>query len=165
MSSNTDGPETYELGVICDGRPIRGTLEPSHPERRAYCARLEFLPQGYVNPMTPWQKPQAEALWIAHPYSRRHWQALGREQGAPADEPVTQQMIADDGRVLDVEALTVEGRTLGEFGAHVKVTLGCSYCGLDYQWRMDVLAPYLDTLRHAGWEEVSLSALGAILST
>lgn len=162
---------SYEVLVYCDGRPLRAMTEPSHPERRAYVARFEYHAAGEHRLALPAHGPGLclpgcvtdEDMWVPLPWSRRRYNAQ-RSADVEVSEPPVCETIGEDGTPLDVESIVSAGDMERLSGSHLKATLRCSVCGLDLQMRMDRLSPYLDALRHAGWGEVSLPAIGAIVS-
>lgn len=155
---------THQIIVYCDGRTLRDTLEPSHPKRRANVARLEFIAAGEDSSAVPGRTGgfvYPRDMWVVLPVSRRGYNAR-RSAGKDARPPTVDQDIAEDGSVIDLDAILHTNATEPEF--HIKGVLRCPLCGLDLQFRTaEAIAPQLDVMRHADVREVSLAALAAIL--
>jgi len=154
---------SYQILVYCEGSPTRDTMEPSHRGRRAHIVRLEFIAAGESNRWDGGGPVATFDLWVPHPTSRRRYRKM-MSAGEAAEEASVCQTIGPDGRVLDVEAIVGGGDLSALDASHIKLRLSCPLCALDHQFRLETIAPYLDALRRADWQEVSLSALGAILA-
>lgn len=149
---------TFQILVYCDGRKMRDTGQPSHPEKCAKVSRLEWVDAGEDNSAIPGTLPiQAEATWTPHMYSRRRFDSQ-RSAGVEGAEPSTLEFISSEGRQVDETSELVSE-------THMKFLFHCNLCGQDYQRRAEDVTPALDKLRQNGVNEISLRDLGAILGS
>lgn len=154
---------SYFIEVYCTGRVLRDTLEPSHPDRRAFVTRLEFVPAGTIVSHGPGFTLPAtqEDMWVPHRLSRLR-DSKERRRTAK-EEGLIIEYITDDGRLIDFEDGIARGDLEDNRRTHMKYLLRCGVCGLDYQFREETLSRYFNQLREAGWNELTLASLGAIL--